>query len=471
MPSPEADAPPSARQADVPAPRSAAGALALLAVAQLLIGLDYSIVYVALPVIDAALGFSAESLQWVVSAYAVLFAGLLLVCGRLVDTFGARRVFLGAAGILAAASLGAGLSATSAQLIAFRAFQGAGAAALAPATLSLLTQTFPPGPRQTRALTVWSTTGAAGLAVGVLGGGVLTHLTSWRWIFLAVAVVAGAMAVGGLRLPRPAGPGAPRAELSLGRALLATAAVSLVVLWLTRATGGGWGRPAEYLPLAAALVCGAAFARLDRGARSPMVPRALLRRRPFVVACAAAALFMASFGAEFYVVTLLMHDVHHYSALRAGVAFLPLAATAPLGSAVTGRLTRAFGGTRTLVAGFAVGALGIALLLPMTGDGPYALTVLPGLVISGVGQGIAYTAAYGLGTSVLDEQQGAGSALITTVQYFGGSVGLAVLVSVMGGTPSGASARAGIALLAAVALAAVVVLPVAHRGHVAHRTH
>ncbi|CUW28134.1 MULTISPECIES: MFS transporter [Streptomyces] len=465
MPSPEADALESARRADLPTPPAPAGALALLATAQLLIGLDYSIVYVALPVIDTALGFSAESLQWVVSAYAVFFAGLLLVCGRLVDTFGARGVFLGAAGVLAAASLGAGLCAGSAQLIVFRALQGAGAAALAPATLSLLTQIFPPGPRQTRALTVWSTTGAAGLAVGVLGGGVLTQLTSWRWIFLAVAVVAAAMAVAGLRLPRPGRPGAFRADLSLGRALLATAAVLLVVLWLTRVTGGGWGRPAEYLPPAVAAVCAAGFVRLDRRSGNPMVPRALLRRRPFVVACAAAALFMASFGAEFYVVTLLMHDVHHYSALMAGVAFLPLAATAPLGSAVTGRLTRTFGALPTLVAGFAIGAAGVALLLPMTSGGPYALTVLPGLVVSGVGQGIAYTAAYGLGTSVLDEQQGVGSALITTVQYFGGSVGLAVLVSVMGETPSGASARAGIALLAAVALAAVVVLPVAHRKH------
>lgn len=450
---------------DAPAPPFPAGALALLATAQLLVGLDYSIVYVALPTIEEALRFPVTELQWVVSAYAVFFAGFLLVCGRLVDALGARRVFLGALYLLTAASLGAGLAADPAQLIVARAFQGIGAAALAPATLALLTHTFAAGPRRDRALTVWSTAGAAGLAVGVLGGGVLTHTASWRWIFLAVALVAAVMAgTAGLVLPKSASRAPTWSQLSLGRALLLTAGVLFAVLGLSRGTDSGWGHTSELLLLVVSVASFVCFAVLERRADVPLVPRALLRRRPFVVACAAAALFMGSFGAEFYVVTLLMDEVHHYSPVTAGLAFLPLAAAAPIGSALTSTLIRRVGAARTLVAGFAVGALGIALLLPMSVESSYSLTVLPGLLVSGFGQGVAYTAAFGLGTSALDEQRGIGSALITTVQYFGGSLGLAALVAVMGDAPAGAHARSGLLLLAAVALAAVALVVPLRRG-------
>lgn len=210
------------------------------------------------------------------------------------------------------------------------------------------------------------------------------------------------------------------------------------------------------LVLIASVACFTSFVFLERRVGTPLIPRALLRRRPFVVACAAAAIFMGSFGAEFYVVTLLMNETYHYSAVMAGLAFLPLAAAAPLGSAVTGLLSRATGTTRTLLLGFAVGSLGILLLLPMAGAGAYATTVLPGLVVSGFGQGVTYTATFRLGTSVLDQQRGTGAAFIATVQYFGGSLGLAALVAVMGGANTGIRAREGILTLATVAMAGVV---------------
>lgn len=217
--------------------------------------------------------------------------------------------------------------------------------------------------------------------------------------------------------------------------------------------------------------CGTGGGRSDEGGEwvagarwlPPALTRAQLGRRTFVVACATAAVFMGSAGAEFYVVTLMMDDVHHYSAAMAGVAFLPLAAAASLGSAPTSRLIRRVGAARMLAQGFAIGSLSLAVLLPMRVAGSYVLAV-PGLVISGFGQGVAYTATFSIGTSALDDEQGIGPALITTVQYFGGSLGLAALVGVMGDAPTGAHAHSGILMLAAVSLAGVVLVVPLQRG-------
>ncbi|MER5310693.1 MFS transporter [Streptomyces sp. NPDC002773] len=405
----------------------------VLGTAQLLIALDYSVVYVALPSIDEELGFGSATLAWVVSAYAVPFAGFLLVCGRLVDLFGARRMLIGALWVIAVSSLGAGLAGNAAQLLAARGVQGLGAAALAPSTLALLTSTFPPGRGRTRALTVWSTTGASGLTVGVLGGGVVTDAASWRWVFWAVvplALFALVLAHFALRGDRAAA--VARGPVGWAGAVLVTLGVLFLATGMTRASEGGPLDAGFVVPLLLAGVCIAFLVHRERRADVKLIPPNLLRNRRFSTAALLAALFMGSFGAEFYLLTLLLQEDKSYTPFAAGLAFVPLAVAAPVGSAVTGRLIKRLGERHTLAVGFAGGGVGLFVLMAAPADIPYAWAILPALLVSGMGQGIAYTATFALGTgSIPEQQQGVGSGLITMVQYFGGSVGLAILVLVL----------------------------------------
>ncbi|MGA5266801.1 MFS transporter [Streptomyces lydicamycinicus] len=416
-----------------PVPTPGARLLTALAGAQLLVALDFSIIYVALPDIGGSLHFSAVALQWIVSAYAIFFAGFLLLGGQLADVFGPGRVFLTAQLLFAASSVGAALSSSAAPLIAARVGQGVAAALLVPATLGLLSSAYPSGPERDRAVSVWGTTGAVGLALGVTAGGGILEVASWQWIFwINLPIVAVCLLAAG-RAVRSTTP-TERAPLATAATLSACAAVVAVVLACTELSRAHPSLPVVAAALVVAVLAGGV---LVRSRRRPLVPRALLGVRALQVACLVAALYMASFGAEFYLVTLYLQDVRGYSALAAGMAFLPLAGTIVVGNTVAGRLAGRLPLGRLLSLAYLTGAAGLVVLALAVGTrGGYAAAILPGLLLSGFGQGMAFTGMFITGTRDLPpESNGTGSALVTTAQYLGGSLGLALLVLLHGEHP------------------------------------
>ncbi|WP_129293276.1 MFS transporter [Streptomyces lydicus] len=419
-----------------PLPTPGARLLTALAGAQLLVALDFSIIYVALPDIGASLHFSAVALQWIVSAYAIFFAGFLLLGGQLADVFGAGRVYLTAQLLFAVSSIGAALAPSAAVLIAARVGQGVAAALLVPATLGLLSSAYPAGPERDRAVSVWGTTGAVGLALGVTAGGGILAVASWQWIFwinlpiVAVCLLAAGNAV------RSTTAGA-RAPIATAATFSACAAVVALVLAFTELSRARPSLPVVAAALAVTIPAGALLA-LSQRRRRPLVPRALLRVRTLQVACLAAALYMASFGAEFYLVTLYLQDVRDYSAFAAGMAFLPLAGAITVGNTVAGRLAGRLSLRRLLSTAFLTGAAGLLVLaLAVGAEGGYLPGILPGLLLSGLGQGMAFTGMFITGTRDLPQASNAtGSALVTTAQYIGGSIGLALLVLIHGERPA-----------------------------------
>jgi MFS family permease len=437
-----------------PVPAPGARLLTALAGAQLLVALDFSIIYVALPEIGASLHFSAVALQWIVSAYAIFFAGFLLLGGQLADAFGAGRVFLTAQLLFAASSTGAALSDSAATLIAARAGQGVAAALLVPATLGLLSSAYPAGPERDRAVSVWGTTGAVGLALGVTAGGGILAVASWQWIFwvnlpiVAVCLLAAGNAV------RSTAVGA-RVPVATSATLSACTTVVAVVLAFTELSRAHPNTTVAAAALVVAVLAGGLLT-LSQSRRRPLVPRALLRVRTLQVACLVAALYMASFGAEFYLVTLYLQDVRAYSALAAGMAFLPLAGAIVVGNTVAGRLASSMPLRRLLSTAFLTGAVGLLVLaLAVGNDGGYAPGLLPGLLLSGFGQGMAFTGMFITGTRDLPQKSnGTGSALVTTAQYTGGSIGLALLVLLHGEHPASPDFVRTFCVTAAIAMAA-----------------
>jgi EmrB/QacA subfamily drug resistance transporter len=444
--------------------RRAAVALTALSVAQFLIALDYSIIYVALPEIGAGLRLPGGRLQWVVSGYALFFASFLVVGGRAADLAGPRRLFLGALCLFGAGSFAGGFAAGFWPLLAARATQGLGAAALTPAMLALIGAVFPTGPVRSRALAVWGAIGAAGLAAGVLVGGVLTDELSWRWVFF-VNIPPAALAVALALKVLPAGGregGSVRALNLIGTGLF-TASVLCLVVALTQAGSAGWRSPSCAGCLAAFAVLAACWTLHERRSAHPLLPRGLLRTRSLIVGSGLSALYMASVGAEFFVITLFIQDERGYSPLRAGIAFLPLAVSVVLGNLATGRLAVALGVRPTLAAGFALGAIGLGLLALGADVRGYLPGVLPGLLVSGVGQGMAFAGIYIAGTKDVPESaHGTASAMLTTTQYTGGAIGLAALTLLLGQHPDEtrfAHAYTLTAVLAATAAAVAATTP------------
>ncbi|HEY8373456.1 MAG TPA: MFS transporter [Pseudonocardiaceae bacterium] len=415
--------------------RGKGGGLAILAIAQFLIALDYSIVYVALPSVGADLGLDESTLQWVVSAYAVFFAGFLVVGGRACDRLGARALFISSLVLFGVASLVGGLATQAAPLLIARAAQGVAAAVLQPATLALINTSFRAGPERNRALAVWGTVGASGLAAGVIIGGLLTT-ASWRWVFfinLPLTIICAAAAPRLLAAPRG---GTRRTPLNVPSAVLCTGAVLGLALALTWAAEAGWTAVTTLAGFGTGVVLLVWFVLWERRSVQPLVDPVLRRTRSLVVGCGAAALYMASVGNEFFVVTLLLQQDRGYSPLQAGLAFLPLALAITAGNTVAGRLAGPLGVRKTLTLAFAIDALGLLLLaLQIHGDG-YLVHLLPGLLISGLGHGMTFTSMFIAGTADIDDHnQGVGSALMTTAQYISGALGVAVLVLVLGPNP------------------------------------
>ena len=447
--------------------------LAVLSSAQFLIALDYSIVYIALPSVAADLRLDAALAQWVISAYGVLFAGFLVVGGRLTDRVGARRLFLVSIIAFGLASAVGGVAGNGQVLLAARGAQGLAAALLQPAVLGLIGTTFAAGAARSRAVAVWGSVGATGLAAGAILGGLLTS-ASWRLTFMINVPLTLACALGAAMWVAPAVRSGPGAELSDGSAAraeagsgaervpvlasgLGTGTVLSLVLGLTLTAGSGWTAAPTVgcLGLAAALFV--AFVVNERTSRAVLIGPALRRIPALRIGAAATALYMASVGSEFYLLTLLLQAVKGYSPLAAGLAFLPLALLVTAGSATAGRAVRRFTPAMVLAGGFALATAGLLwLALALHGES-YPADLLPGLLISGFGHGMIYTSMFVLGTrDVPAEHQGTAGALLTTSQYLSGALTVAVLTLALGPTPDHASTRT--AFLITTAAAAVGIL-------------
>jgi EmrB/QacA subfamily drug resistance transporter len=438
--------------------RRAGGGLAILAIAQFLIALDYSIVYVALPSIGAELRLGENILQWVISGYTVFFAGFLIVGGRAADRFGARNLFIGALLLFGAASLAGGFATGPAMLLVARATQGIAAAVLQPATLALINTSFPAGAERHRALAVWGTVGAVGLAAGALLGGLLTT-ASWRWVFFINFPLTVICAIAAPALLAVAPGRSLRVPLNVPSAVLVTATVLMAVLDLTWAAVAGWTDVVTGAGMVVTLLLLGGFLLRERMSTGPLVDPALRRTRTLLVGCGAAVLYMASVGNEFFLLTLLFQQLRGYGPLQAGLAFLPLVLCISLGSTIAGRIAGPLGIRRSLALAFSLDGLGLLLIVLRIHGHSYVLDLLPGLIISGVGHGMTFTGMFIAGTQdVANRNQGVGSALMTTAQYIGGALGIAVLVLILGPAPRETQFLWAFVATAAAALAGAVVV-------------
>jgi MFS family permease len=403
--------------------------LALLAFAMLIVSLDQYIVVVALPEIGRDLGYSAQTLQAVISTYAIASSGFLLFGGRAADLLGRRRMLVAGLALYAVASVLGGLATAPLWQLAGRALQGLGGALVFPSTLAIVNTTFAEGRDRNRALSVWGGAGAAGLVVGVLLGGVLTQGFGWQAVFfvnvpLAGSAIAAAFVLIGADRPRELG-----RRFDLAGTLSATGAVTLLAFVLVRGPDAGWASPGIVAALVAGVLLLGAFAVIERRSADPLLPRRLLANPSLALALVVAFMFTATFGSLLYFLSIYFQDVWGYDALTTGLGFLLPTAVVVAGSVLAGPVVTRVGVRRTLLGALAVGAAGTCLLgLALTPDGSYPWLV-PGLIAVSAGDGMVFTAMYiAAATRVPDPQQGVASGIVTTGSGVGAAAGLAVLV-------------------------------------------
>ena len=409
-------------------------ALAVIATAQLMVVLDGTIVNVALPHIQNALGFSGTNLEWVVNAYTLVFGGLLLLGGRSGDLLGRRRIFIAGLLVFAGASLLGGFATDQAWLLAARAIQGAGAAMAAPTALSLIAVTFPEGPPRNRALGVYASMTVAGVAVGLIAGGLLVSYLSWRWVFFVnvpIGLVVAALATRVL----------PESQRSTGRfdlpgAITGTLGVGSLVYGLSSAatTTNGvshWGDTKVIASLAAAVVLLAAFAVIEVRSTHALVPIRVLRSRDrtgayLISLCVGTALF-----GIFFFLTIFVQNVWGYSPLKTGIAFLPLVAVIIVLSGVASQAVNRIGARPLLIAGSASMAGGMFWLSRISEHSSYAGGLLGPMLIIATGLGLLFVPMTLVAlTKVRNEDTGVASSLVNVGQQVGGAIGLAILGTV-----------------------------------------
>ncbi|MBE1536397.1 DHA2 family efflux MFS transporter permease subunit [Actinomadura algeriensis] len=403
--------------------------LAAVAVVQFMVSLDLSVVNVGLPRIAAGLGFGAVGLTWVVHAYALAFGGLLLLGGKAADRYGRRRVLLLGLGLFGLASLAGGLAQGPGHLVAARAAQGVGAAALAPAALALLATTFPAGRARVRAFGVWSATNASGGVFGVLIGGLLTEYAGWRWVmFVNVPMAAAALALawrGAPAGPPPARGGRP----DVPGALLATAGMTLLVFGIVRTDRYAWTSPVTLTTLAIAAALLAAFVLVERTtAREPLIRLGLFANRSVTGANAYNLLVGAAMASAFYFVSLYVQGVLGHGPARTGIEFMPLGAAAIAGSVLAVRLGYRFAPRTLLIVGALLTTIGFAWFGLISPDGTFAADVLGPSIVAGTGFGLCLAPVVSTATTgVAAHETGTASGLLNTTRQLGASLGLAVL--------------------------------------------
>jgi EmrB/QacA subfamily drug resistance transporter len=405
-------------------------ALGLLSAVQFMVVLDIAVVNVALPSIQVDLGFSQEDLQWVISAYALVFGGLLLLGGRAADLLGRRRVFLAGLVVFTAASLLAGLAWSESSLIAARALQGIGAAVISPAALSMLSTTFAEGRERNIALGVWGAVGGFGGAAGVLLGGVLTEALSWEWIFFVnVPVGVAAFLLAPVLLDE--GRDARVKRFDATGAVLVTTGLASLVYAITQAGQQGWLAEQTLGVVGLALVLLAAFVGWELHQAEPLMRFGILRSRTVSGANVAGFILGTSLFSMFLMLTLYMQQVLGYSPMRTGFAYLALAVSAIIWSTVAAQLVTRVGIKPVLVVGMVSLTAGLAYFTQVSVDGSYVGDLLPGFLLSGVGIGFSFVPiSIAALAGVQSSEAGLASGLFNTSQQVGGALGIAALSTI-----------------------------------------
>ena len=403
-------------------------ALAVIAAAQLMVMLDMTIVNVALPSIQRELHFSTTNLTWVIDAYVLVFGGLLLLGGRAGDIFGRRRMFFVGIALFSLASLAGGLVSSQGWLVAARAVQGAGAAIASPTALALIAVTFPEGSARNRAMAVYAGMTAAGGASGLILGGLLVEVTSWRWVFFVnVPIGVVLLFAAPLVLPKTDGHGG---RLDVPGALTVSGGMALLVYGLVRAPSAGWTNPGTLLSFALAAIMLVVFWAIESKSSEPLIPFKFLENRNRGGGYAVMLLIGGAMLSLLFFLTQFLQEVLHYSSLRTGVSYLPIPVMVASTSVILSHNVKRFGIRRFLTLGPLLIAIGLFWASFLTASSSYVHVFGP-LAITGLGMGFSLVPlTLNAVTSVKNHEQGLASSLLNTSQQVGGSLGLAVLVTV-----------------------------------------
>src|SRR5213592_2592978 len=405
--------------------------LAVIVTAQFMVVLDVAIVNVALPSIRTDLHFSQESLQWVITAYSIFFGGVLLLGGRLADLLGRRRLFMAGLALFTVSSLLDGLAWSEGSLITFRSLQGLGAAMLSPAALSILMTTFREGRERNTALGIWGAASGSGGAAGVLLGGALTSALSWSWIFF-INVPVGVLVIGLTPwLLRESRAELGHRHFDFAGAASITSGLMVLVYAMTRAAQHGWGtgETIGLLAVSAALI--AAFFVIELRSKAPLLPLRIFRLRTLSASNVSGLLMGGAIFSQFFLLTLYMQQVLHYSALETGVAYIGLTLTIIVFSGVAQALVTRIGVRLVLPAGLALSTVALVLFARLPVNGHYWSDLFPAFIISGLGLALAFVPmSIGALTGVTQADAGIASGLINTSQQIGGAIGVAVAITI-----------------------------------------
>src|SRR6201986_1202936 len=406
-------------------------ALAVIVAAQFMVILDVAIVNEALQTIKTDLHFSQENLQWVVTAYSILFGGVLLLGGRLADLIGRRRLFLAGLALFTAASLLDGLAWSEGSLIAFRSIQGLGAALVSPAALSILMTTFAEGRERNLALGIWGAVSGSGGAAGVLLGGALTSALSWSWVFFINVPVGVAVIALAPRLLDESRADLAHRHFDLPGAASITGGLMLLVYAMTRAVQHGWGSTGTVVLLAVSGALIAGFVGIELRSAAPLLPMRMFRLRTLTGSNIAGLLMGAAIFSQFFLLTLYMQQVLHYSAIDTGVAYVALTLTIIVFANVAQAVALKIGLRIPLVAGLLLSAGGLVLYARLPVDGHYFWDLFPAFLMSGLGMAFAFIPmTIGALAGVRHADAGVASGLINTSQQIGGAIGTAAVTTI-----------------------------------------
>ena len=403
-------------------------ALAVIAAAQLMVMLDLTIVNVALPAIQGSLHFSTTNLTWVIDAYVLVFGGLLLLGGRAGDIFGRRRMFFIGIGLFALASLAGGLATSQLLLVVARAVQGIGAAIASPTALALIAVTFSEGTERNRAMAIYASMTAAGGATGLLLGGALVEAASWRWVFFVnVPIALVVMIAAPFVLPKVDGHGG---RLDVPGAVTVSGGIAFIVYGLVRAPNAGWSAPATLGAFVVGALLLVLFVIVERRSVQPLIPLGFLRHRNRVGGYVMMMLIGASMLSLLFFLTQFLQEVLHYSSLRAGVSYLPVPVMVASTSIFLSRRIKRYGVRIFITLGPLLVAAGIMWASFLNASSTYVHVFGP-LVLFGLGMGFSFVPlTLNAVSSVRNHEQGLASSLLNTSQQIGGSLGLAILVTV-----------------------------------------
>jgi EmrB/QacA subfamily drug resistance transporter len=404
--------------------------LVIACLAQFMVVLDATVVNIALPSVQRGLHFSAANLQWVVNGYTLIFGGFLLLGGRAADLLGRKRLFVAGVILFSAASLLNGVAQSSGMLIVGRGLQGLGGALVSPAALSIVTTTFSDGEQRTKALGVWSAIAAGGAAAGLLLGGVLTDIASWRWVFFVNVPVGIVTVVLALRYVAESRMDVAHRSYDVAGAVAVTGGLVVLVYAIVKAQAYGWGSARTIGLGAVAIVLLAAFLAIESRAKAPLMRLNIFRIRTLAVADSALLLVASAMFGMFFFASLYVQEVLNYSPLKAGLAFLPVSAGIVIGAGIAQQLIKRFGVRVVSISGIMLATVGMIVLTQLPVHGSYAGNLLVGLLPMSIGMGLTFVPITLLGTSgVRAEDAGLASGLFNTAQQVGGSLGLAILSS------------------------------------------